>query len=309
MSVYTTIDRDELQAFLDSYQVGQLVRYRGISAGVVNTNYFVTTDQGEFVLTIFEQTEAEELPYFLNLTNFLHAGGLRCGWPLKRADGSLFACFSEKHGKPAQLAVRLPGEVLEKTLFSHCRIIGAELAKMHLLCADYPDHRDNEMGHSWRMQAAGEMMSALPEKDQQLLKDELVFQQAIDWQSLPRGVVHGDLFRDNALFDGDELSGMLDFFFACDDVLVFDIAITALDWCRDSLTSFNRDKLEALLEGYQSQRSLSEAEKQALPAMQRAAALRFWLSRLTDVLNPRDGELTELKDPTQMRDLLLDARP
>lgn len=289
MSVYTAVGRAELAAWLRFFDVGELIDFAGIAAGVENSNYFVTTTEGRWVLTLFERLAAAELDFYLGLMAHLAARGFPCPRPRADESGALWRPLA---GKPASLVSRLDGGCIETPIPAHCRAIGEALGRMHRLAADFPLSLPNPRGAAWREATARRLLPLMAKDDQALLADELAFQAAQDFSSLPRGVIHADLFRDNVLWLPDgTLSGILDFYFAGGDCLLFDLAVAANDWCLDG------PALEALLAGYGSERALTPAEEAVWPAMRRAAALRFWLSRLDDSLNPRPGEVVTVKDP------------
>jgi len=302
MSVYTTIEHNELEDFLAHYPAGKLKQFEGISAGIENTNYFVDTDKDRFVLTIFEALSKDELPYFLDLMAHLAEHQVPSAHP--QADNQQHY-LRELKGKPAALVKRLTGKSVEHPSASQCAALGKALGHLHLAGQDFPHHRANERGPHWWHQTTEAVMSHLDNEDQQLLSNELHFQKQHAHDDLPRGVIHADLFRDNALFDGEELTGIIDFYYACNDVLLYDVAVTANDWCSYENGSLDKARLDALLNAYQNERSLTAQEQQAWPVMLRAAALRFWLSRLQDKHFPREGEITHIKDPDAFKRILI----
>lgn len=296
MSVYTTVGHDELAAWLRPLGLGELIGHAGIAAGMQNSNYFVTTAAGRYVLTLFESIDLAALDFYLALMDRLAGQGIPCPQPLGDEQGQRWRRLA---GKPAALLSCLPGAVLETPGPAHCRIIGDMLARLHLAAADMPAPLPNPCGAAWRQSTGETLLPLLLPAERALLSDELAFQAAQDFSILPRGVIHADLFRDNVLWDEDgRVSGVLDFYFAGEDSLLFDLAVVANDWC------FNRATLAELLAGYQGQRSLSAAEVAAWPAMRRAAALRFWLLRLEVRHRPRDGEVVTIKDPDHFGSLL-----
>lgn len=288
MSVYTTVGHDELADWLQPLGLGALRGYAGIAAGMQNSNYFVTTAAGRYVLTLFERIEPAALEFYLALMDHLARHGVPCPQPLADAAGDRWRLLA---GKPAALLSCLPGQVDENPGAEQCRALGAMLAKLHLAGADFPHPLPNPCGAAWRQNIGQALLPGLLPAEQRLLADELAFQAAQDTAALPRGIVHADLFRDNALWEDGRLSGVLDFYFAGEDALLFDLAVTANDWCFDAAS------LRALLDGYRSKRALTEAECAAWPAMRRAAALRFWLLRLEVRQRPRAGEVVTIKDP------------
>lgn len=305
MSVYTTVNEDELAAFLARYDHGELVSFEGITSGIENTNYFVTTSDAQYVLTLFEQHTADELPFFLDLTAFLSEHDIPCAHPVANRAGHY---LEELNNKPAALVQRLPGASLESPNPDHCRQVGRVLAMLHIHGLVFPQQRENERGPHWWNQTATRLTPHLDSEQQTILKDELLYQASHKHDQLPRGVIHADLFRDNILFDGDRLSGLIDFYYACSDVLVYDLAVTINDWCSSDSGELDRPRYDAMLAGYQQSRPLNDAEMAACPVMLRAAALRFWLSRLHDLHFPRPGEITHTKDPTVFQRILTHRR-
>ncbi len=305
MSVYTTVTREELIDFLKSYPVGELVGFEGISAGIENTNYFVDTTDGRWVLTLFERAKDEDLPYFLGLMDHLAHRGVPSASPLENSDGQL---LSHLNGKPAALVHCLEGGSVMNPSPELCHEVGQVLAEMHKAGQSFPITRVDCRNLDWAQASADQLMPKLDADTAALLQDELAFQKAQDNSSLPSGVVHSDLFRDNVLFHEGRLSGLIDFYFACNAPLLYDLAITVNDWCLmedEDLDPAGADaRFSALLAGYQEVRVLGDDERAAWPRMLRAAALRFWVSRLFDWHFPRDGEMTYSKVPLPFEHIL-----
>lgn len=294
MSVFTTVTFEQLRLWLRAYPLGELIDLQGIASGITNTNYFVTTTSGRYVLTLFEKNTADELPYFLDLMAHLAERNIPCPCPvIKHSGGSL----SKLNGKPAALVSCLRGHSLEAPALSHCAEVGRVMAEMHLAGLSFPAHMENPRGKEWRVATANKVAGFLSSKDRAMLEKELAFQANLKPADLPQGVIHADLFRDNVLFDGDALGGIIDFYYACNDALLYDVAIAANDWCTAADGSLDEPRSQALLKAYQAVRPLTKAEQAAWPGMLRMAALRFWLSRLYDMHFPQDGELTYAKDP------------
>ncbi|MFP4154295.1 MAG: homoserine kinase [Halothiobacillaceae bacterium] len=305
MSVFTPVNERELTDFLTRYPTGPLQDFRGIAAGIENTNYFVDTRDRRMVLTLFEHHEPEELRYFLGLMAHLAEQGVPTAHPLADRDGNYLGTLN---GKPAALVQRLAGSSVEEPEPEHCASVGAELARLHLAGADYPGHRPPDRGPAWWFETSRRLMPQLDQADRQLLESELAYQRDHRLDALPRGVIHADLFRDNVLFDGPTLTGIIDLYYACNDAWAYDLAVTVNDWCSREDGSLAPERTAPLLAAYSDVRPLTDAEAAAWPAMLRGAALRFWLSRLKDKLEPRDGEMTFIKDPDEFRRVLVARR-
>lgn len=301
MSVFTTVTPEQLQLWLRNYSLGELRDLQGIASGITNTNYFVTTERGSYVLTLFEKNTAEELPYFLDLMAHLADRGIPCPHPVASNSGSY---LGELNGKPASLVTRLRGSSVEQPGPNHCAAMGAMLARLHLAGQDFPRQMGNPRGPHWWQATARQVLPLLDETRSRLLLQELAHQAGFRASDLPRGVIHADLFRDNVLFEGLQLTGLIDFYYACNDVLAYDLAITVNDWCVDAQGELDTPRLMAMLRAYHQVRPLTASERQAWPVLLRAAALRFWLSRLYDLHFPQPGELTHAKDPEHYRRIL-----
>ncbi len=305
MSVYTVVNTEELSRFLSQYNQGRLLNHEGISSGIENTNYFVTTDKAELVLTVFEQLTSDELPFFLDLTAYLAEHNIPCAHPAADKNGRYLDTIKNK---PAALVQRLKGASVEHPTAQHCQALGNVLARMHLAGQSFPSQRKNKRGPAWWRSTTTKLCSCLSDPEMELLQHELQAQDACHHSDLPRGIIHADLFRDNVLFEGVNLSGLIDFYYACTDALIYDLAVTVNDWCSNADGSLNGELAYALLNAYQAQRSLSNNEHQAWTIMLRAAALRFWLSRLNDMHFPRPGEITHTKNPDVFKRILLHRR-
>lgn len=302
MSVFTTVTLEQLRIWLERYPaVGAVKELRGIASGITNTNYFVITEDTRFVLTLFEHNSAEELPYFLNLMAHLAKQGVPCPSPVANVEGQY---LGELNGKPASLVSCLRGVSLEQPSADHCGEVGRFLAAMHQAGRSYPATMQNPRGPHWWAVTAEKVMPKLTAAEQTLLEEELAYQTRFRDMDLPRGVIHADLFRDNVLFDGDTLGGAIDFYYACNDALAYDLAITVNDWCVNADGSLDMVRVQSLLVAYHAQRPLSMAERDAWIVLLRAGALRFWLSRLHDYHFPQAGELTHAKDPGHFQRVL-----
>lgn len=301
MSVFTTVTSEQLRLWLRAYPLGELLDLQGIAAGITNTNYFVTTTNGRYVLTLFEKNTATEIPYFLDLMTHLADRGIPCPHPVMNHTG---VALSELNGKPTALVSCLRGKDLVMPAVAHCEAVGRVLADMHIAGLSFPAHMNNPRGAVWLTATASKVAGLLNIADCAMLKNEMAFQAHVDNASLPEGVIHADLFRDNVLFDGDSIGGLIDFYYACNDVLLYDLAIAANEWCVNADGSMDASRLQALLTAYHAVRPLEAAERRSWPGLLRRAALRFWLSRLHDMHFPQAGELTHAKDPEHFKKIL-----
>jgi homoserine kinase type II len=302
MSVYTKVDPDELATFLQRYSIGRLIHYAGISAGVTNTNYWLDTDTGQYVLTLFEHLDSAGLNYVLGLQHHLADKGVNCTAPIVDSEGLL---FSPLNHRLATIVNRIPGSVCRNPTVNQCRQIGAELARFHLAGFSYENHQPNSRGLNWWKSISKQLRFVLDDADLSLINLVIEDFECTDLADVPQGALHGDLFHDNVLFDGDCLGGIIDFDYACYDYLVYDIAVTANDWCIDGNGAIQPEKMSAFVAAYIEIKLLLACELVALPIMLEVAALRFWLSRLYDKIFPLKGELTFVKDPNEFRKMLL----
>lgn len=300
MAVYTDINEIELAAFLKQYGIGTLTAYKGIAEGVENSNYLLKTTEGTFILTLYEKrVNRDDLPFFLGLMQHLASRGLECPQPVARADGEM---IGELAGRPAAIVTFLEGMWLRKPTAAHCEQVGRALAQMHLAGADFPLRRRNGLAMAdWRplwnlsRERADTVEPGLVEE----AEADLDFLEKHWPGNLPQGVIHADLFPDNVFFLGDELSGFIDFYFGCNDILAYDLAICINAWCFEKDSSFNLTKGAALLRGYNAVRPLSGAEIAALPILAHGASVRFMLTRLYDWLTVPDGSFVIKKNPME----------
>jgi homoserine kinase type II len=305
MSVFTRVDRSTLEQFLASFNVGKLTHFKGVSEGIENTNYFVTTTNAEFVLTLVEQWEATEVPYFIELMDWLAARGIPCARPIPDRNGTTLHTLL---GRPAALIERLSGESTEEPTADNCEEVGAVLARMHLASADFTMHRDDQRGMQWRQSVTQTLYPIVGGADAAILREELAHHLAQDWRHLPHGVIHADLFPDNVLFNATKISGVIDFYYACNFYRIYDLAITANQWCTNTDGSLSVPRSTALLRAYDQTRAIEAGERDAWPDMLRYAALRFWISRLKDKIFPKQGLLTTIKDPGALKTILINRK-
>lgn len=301
MAVFTSITEAELSAWLRDYSLGQLLELHGIASGIENTNYFVTTSNGRFVLTLFEKLTAAELPFYLNLMAHLARHGIPCPAPVANRHEQFLGTLS---GKPACIVSRLAGKSLTQPDAGQCAAVGAMLAQMHIAGQSFGEHMDNPRGPAWRAATAPQVRRFLAPDDAALLDAEVAFHSQHPLDNLPQGVIHADLFRDNVLFDGARVGGLIDFYFACDGWLLYDVAITVNDWCVNADGSLDAARARAFLRAYHDVRAFTPQERDVWTNALRAAALRFWLSRLYDLHLPRQGEIVNAHNPDQFKRIL-----
>ena len=301
MSVFTTLTLAEARDWLRDFAIGDVVELKGIAAGITNTNYFVITANTRYVLTIFEKNDLDELPYFVDLMAYLAKHNIPCPAPIQDKNGIALHALK---GKPALMVSCLKGRDVETPNLAQCVAVAETLARMHVVGVNFQAASHNQRGANWRNQTAQQVLPKLTGDEAKLLKQELAFQAALNLNDCPHGVIHGDLFRDNVLFDGDQLGGFIDFYYACHDVIAYDVAIAVNEWCIEADGHFDALKLKNFLEAYQQVRPFTPAELQLWPALLRRAALRFWLSRLYDFHYPETGELTHAKNPDHFKNIL-----
>ena len=301
MSVYTNVSPHELNDFLENYSLGQLHQFTGISDGIENTNYFVTTSKGQFVLTIFEQLTSKELPYFLKLMAFFAETGIPTAHPISDNQGHY---INTLNGKPAALVKRLNGASVDIANTEQCQAVGIQLARMHVASQQFSMSREASRNERWRNQTAELVMPKLNEDEQMLLRQELDYLKAKKVDDLHVSVIHADLFRDNVLFIECELTGIIDFYYAYNGFSIYDIAVTVNDWCTTEDKKRDKENMIALLSAYQTVRQIDQGERNAWCYFLRLAALRFWLSRLQDKHFPRGGEITHTKNPDRFKAII-----
>ena len=311
MAVYTEVSFDEAAHFLQGLQLGTLQTMAGCSGGIENTNYFVTTDQAPYVLTLFERLNAEQLPFYLRLMKHLAHHGVPVPDPAANRDGDVVHTLN---GKPAAVVNRLRGKSELAPTATHCALVGGMLARMHLAGRDFAMRQPNLRALDWWNDTVPVVLPFVPQDQADLLKSELAYQNHVAtlsaYGALPRGPIHADLFRDNVMFDVDAagtpaLTGFFDFYFAGVDTWLFDVAVCLNDWCID-LESGTTDlaRTRAFLQAYEAVRPLKAQERTLLPAMARAGALRFWLSRLWDLHLPREAAVLQAHDPEHFHRVL-----
>jgi homoserine kinase type II len=301
MAVFTSVSIAELSTWLHEYSLGQLQELQGIPSGIENTNYFVTTSNGRLVLTLFEKLTASELPFYLNLMAHLARHGIPCPAPMANRHNRF---LGELKGKPACIVSRLTGKSVVNPSLEQCAAVGAMLGQLHVAGQTFSQNMPNPRGAAWRAATAPQVMRFLDTAQAALLNNECAYHAQYNLLQLPQGVIHADLFRDNVLLEGNRIGGLIDFYFACSDALLYDVAITVNDWCMNSDRTLDAQRTQAFLRAYHAERPLLDIEQAAWLRILRLAALRFWLSRLYDKHLPRDGELVNAHDPGHFEQVL-----
>jgi homoserine kinase type II len=306
MAVFTPVDIADLSGWIEQFPLGQVSSVRGISSGIENSNFFLTTATGEYVLTIFENLHFSQLPFYLQLMRHLAERGILVPKPIANHAGAILHSL---HGKPASIVSKLPGKCEMAPRAVHCTAVGSMLARMHLQAKDFDLAQPNLRGLTWWRETLPVVLPYLDQQRAQLLSHEVEFQtqsmQSATWQALPHGPIHADLFRNNVMFDGEKLGGFFDFYFAGSDYWLFDVAVTVNDWCIDTETGvLDSSRVDAMLAAYSGVRPFTAVEQLAWVPMLRAAALRFWMSRLYDYHVPRDAEMLTPHDPTHFEKIL-----
>lgn len=306
MAVFTAVSLDDLGPWLQQFPLGKASSIRGIASGIENSNFFIHTDGGEYVLTVFEVLHLDQLPFYLHLMRHLAERGVTVPAPVANDKGELVVPLL---GKPAAIVSKLEGSSQMDPRPVHCAEVGAMLARMHLAAADFPLQQPNLRGLDWWNATTPRVLPHLDADNAALLRAEMHFQQAFagstPYHHLPRGPIHADLFRNNVMFVGERLTGFFDFYFAGCDTWLFDVAVTVNDWCIDLATGeLDVARVRAMLDAYHAVRPFTHDEHAAWQPMLRAAALRFWLSRLYDFFQPRAAELLTPHDPTHFERIL-----
>lgn len=301
MAVFTNVSEADLTAWLANYSLGELIELQGIPEGIENTNYFVTTGTGRFVLTLFEKLTAKELPFFLNLMAHLARHGIPCPAPVANLQNSF---LGELNGKPACIVSRLSGKSITQPSAAQCAAMGAMLGQMHVAGQSFDEQMLTPRGAAWRFYASQQVKKFMTPQDAALLESEVERHAKQPLQDIPRGAIHADLFRDNVLMEGERVGGLVDFYFACTGSLLYDVAITVNDWCMNTEGRLDEELTRAMLQAYHAVRPFTAKEAESWPQALRVAALRFWISRLYDLHLPRDGELVVPRNPEPFRRIL-----
>ena len=305
MAVYSQINEKDLILFLAEYEIGSLINYEGILEGIENTNYKITTSQNKYILTIFEKrTNTEDLPFFINLKNHLAKKKFKCPTPIKNKKGSN---MGKINGKTCVLISFLDGEKKNNITENICNEVGEVLSKLHNETKDFNETRENSMNYNqWevifskcKLSSSGAYSYLMPiiEKELSYLKN--------NWpKNLPKGIIHADVFKDNVFFKNNKFSGLIDFYFSCNDYLAYDIALTINAWCFDKKIKFEINKFQSMINGYEINRKLESDEKKNLSILSRGASIRILLTRLHDMLFQEQEAFVELKDPIEYLNIL-----
>ncbi len=301
MSVYTEISKIQLDTFLQAYTLGELINFQGIEAGIENTNYYLKTTTGEYVLTLFETLKAKKIPFFLDLIKHLTTQNIACASIQQNTAGNAISTLAKK---PAVLFKYLTGSSITTPKIADCAIIGQQLAQLHLATEDFPQKINNSMDLNWFIKISKKLQPHLTDQENLLIQQQLQLQKLFPLKQLPKGIIHGDLFPDNVLFSKNKISGILDFYLACHDSYVLDLAITVNAWSYNNGV-FEIAKANTLIKSYQQHRPLNRMEKNSWSTVLQIAATRFWLARLENQFFPRDATLTINKDPEDYKEILI----
>lgn len=301
MAIHTIVSQQQIVELLKSYSAGNLITFSGIQAGITNSNYILETDENKLILTLFEELKPNQLPFFINLMRFLANKNIPCPKPIADQNNTFIHIIN---GKPSILIEFLAGNTSENPTIAQCSEIGQHLANMHLVTPQFTEKQANLRGENWHKLTIEKVISYLSNEDKQLLEHEINFQQQQNYVDLPQGIIHADLFPDNALFLINKLTGIIDFYYACNGYYLWDLAVTTNNWCFNDRT-FDQEKIDALINAYQKQRPFNSIENTHWNAIRRSAALRFWLSRLYDYHYPRKAKFVQIKDPTEIKNQII----
>ena len=302
MSVYTKITKDALSDHLENYSIGQLVDLEGISDGIENTNYLLTTTRNKYIFTIFENINNNIAEKYLNFMNHLHGQKFKCA--LVESTNTKQLCISISN-KPSAIIQKLDGKSISETNESHCESVGELLSEFHQKSSNFKPMLINLRDLTWKIETIKKLNGLISKKQADIINESLKLDRLLSEKKLPIGKIHADLFRDNVLFNNNIISGMIDFYYSCDDILLYDIAVAVNDWCTASDGSINKRKLKKLLIGYEKNRKIEDMERECFPFALASAGLRFYLSRLHDLNFPKIGEMTHIKDPSFFENILL----
>ena len=302
MSVYTKITKDALSDHLKNYSIGQLVEIEGISDGIENTNYLLTTTKKEYIFTIFENIDNKMADKYLNFMNHLHEQEFKCALVESTNTEQLSLDIFDK---PSAIIQKLDGKSISRTNESHCESVGELLSEFHQKSSNFEPSLINSRDIYWKIEMIKKLNGLISKQQTEIINASLKLDKLLDEKKLPKGKIHADLFRDNVLFKNNVVSGMIDFYYSCDGILLYDIAVVANDWCTTSDGSIDINRLNKLIEGYEKNRKIEDREKECFPFALASAGLRFYLSRLHDLHFPKIGEMTHIKDPSFFEKILL----
>ena len=305
MAVYTSINSIDLTEWFKKFNFKNFIDFKGISSGVTNSNFVIFMPHSNYILTIFEHNNIEELPFYVDLMSYLAEENFLCPRPIENNSGQALGLLRDK---PALMVSFLDGNEITNRDSKSCYLVGQYLARLHLTTNNFPQSNENTRGLSWISDMYLNLKKYLSMEDQKLIELEINYHKEIDKVGLPEGIIHGDLFRDNVLFLNDKVSGFIDFYYACNEKLIYDIAIAINDWCIDDDGKINTLMYSEFINGYQSERKLTDNENEYFNSALRLAALRFWLSRLEDFYNVKKGEITSIKDPNHFKNILVDRQ-
>jgi len=305
MAVYTSINSNDLSEWFKKFNLKGFVDFKGISSGVTNSNYLIIMLDSNYILTIFEHNNIEELPFYVDLMTYLGKKNFLCPRPIENNIGQALDLLKDK---PALMVSFLEGKEIADRSFMSCYSVGQYLAKLHLTTNNFHQSNKNTRDLGWMSAMHLKLKEYLSIEDQEIIELEINYHKELNKVELPEGIIHGDLFRDNVLFLNDKVSGFIDFYYACNEKFIYDIAIAMNDWCIDEDRKINKMMYLEFIKGYESERKLTDNEQQYLNIALRLAALRFWLSRLEDFHNMKDGEITSIKDPNHFKDILVDRQ-
>ena len=305
MAVYTSINSSDLSGWFKKFNFKDFIDFKGISSGVTNSNYVIFMPHSKFILTLFEHITIEELPFYSDLMTYLAQENFLCPKPIENNSGQALGLLKDK---PALMVSFLEGKEIAIRDSKSCYLVGEYLAKLHLTTNNFPQSNKNTRGLSWMSDMYLNLKEYLSLEDQKIIELEINYHKEIDKAELPEGIIHGDLFIDNVLFLNDKVSGFIDFYYACNEKFIYDIAIAINDWCINKDGRINKLMYKEFISGYQSERNLTDNEQDCLNEDLRLAALRFWLSRLEDFHNTKEGEITSIKDPEHFKGILLNRQ-
>ncbi|MEC7832718.1 MAG: homoserine kinase [Pseudomonadota bacterium] len=303
MSVYTKITNDELELHLENYSLGKIINFSGISEGIENSNYLLNTENGDFIFTIFEAISADRVIDYLSFMNHINKKGLLSPLVIETKSGKLSKSIQDK---PSAVIEKLEGKSIVQPTNNHCEQLGKILANFHLCGQDFSIGITNARGSIWAKNSLERLNGLINKNQLNLIQKSIEIQEEFLNSDLPTGMIHADLFRDNVLYSADKISGIIDFYYSCCGPYIYDLAIVVNDWCNQENNSINEEKFNHLLAEYNKYREISDIEKTLWKHALVSAALRFYLSRLTDLHYPKIGEITHIKDPSIFENILID---